>query len=67
MTNQPLEAAPKYNATIQNGYALITRTQSNGYGGTEEQVVRTFKGKHYANDKNAIRAMERHAAKYLAG
>ena len=53
----------KANITESNGsfYALVVRTQSNGYGGTEEVVLRGF-GKHYASRTNAEKA----AAKFIA-
>jgi len=53
----------KANISESNGsfYALVVRTQSNGFGGTEEVVLQGF-GKHYATRANAERA----AAKFIA-
>ncbi len=57
----------KTNITESNGsfYMLVVRTQSNGFGGTEEVVVRGT-GKHYATRKNAERAGAKFIAKVAA-
>lgn len=60
-------ATAKYEAKVigsqENGfYAFIVRIDRDG----EQSVIKTYKGRHFANRSDAVRSAEKYILKHLA-